>query len=514
MEGDYDYLQLKGQDFVSRIVKEGEKIYFSAIVHKKNHFGWSQNRTMLITDIALYNINKTEVKRRIELQHLSGISVTTKSNEFVIHCNDYEYDYHYTSSKKRQIAEVLATLYRDKLGKEFNIFLSEKSSLKDVVTTKKEKRKNFSSTKVGTLKAISIEDYLAIESNGGTPVLNTEGAVTAPNYYNESMTIKDFDLKKLIGRGNFSKVYLAEHNANKELYAIKSIRKDQIVSQRLLRSTHLEKEILSSGGCPFIIALNYYFISSSHIYFAMPYLNGGDMYTYLERLFQNSKKLSEKDVSFCGAQIAIALEYLHVNNIIYRDLKLENILIDKDGYIKLCDFGSAIYCADGSTSPNYSYAGSLEYMSPEMIIGNGHCKATDWWSFGVLLYELYYGVTPFANENQTKMSEYIQWAEVKFPSDVPITSEFMDLIKQLLTKEPNKRLGNKGISDIKSHPFFKDINFDDFKRKHKKSPFKFKVNQNDDTSNFDEYFTSKSAEDSQVDDWVGNYEAIFNNFTN
>ena len=138
MEGDYDYLQLKGQSFVSNIVKEAERIYFSAIVHKKNHFGWSQNRTMLITDIALYNINKTEVKRRIELQHLSGISVTTKSNEFVIHCNDYEYDYHYISSKKRQIAEVLATLYRDKLGKEFNIFLSDKSSLKNVVTTKKE----------------------------------------------------------------------------------------------------------------------------------------------------------------------------------------------------------------------------------------------------------------------------------------------------------------------------------------------------------------------------------------
>jgi hypothetical protein len=90
----------------------------------------------------------------------------------------------------------------------------------------------------------------------------------------------------------------------------------------------------------------------------------------------------------------------------------------------------------------------------------------------------------------------------------------MDLIKQLLMKEPNKRLGNKGICDIKSHPFFKDINFDDFKRKHKKSPFKFKLTQNNDTSNFDEYFTSKKAEDSQVDDWVGNYENIFNNFTN
>ena len=134
MEGDYDYLQLKGQSFVSNIVKKGETIYFSAIVHKKNHFGWSQNRTMLITDIALYNINKTEVKRRIELQHLSGISVTTKSNEFVIHCNDYEYDYHYISSKKRQIAEVLATLYRDKLGKEFNILKSLIEKYPQVIT--------------------------------------------------------------------------------------------------------------------------------------------------------------------------------------------------------------------------------------------------------------------------------------------------------------------------------------------------------------------------------------------
>ena len=245
----------------------------------------------------------------------------------------------------------------------------------------------------------------------------------------------------------------------------------------------------------------------------MPYLNGGDMYTYLERLFQNSKKLTEKDVSFCGAQIAIALEYLHVNNVVYRDLKLENILIDKDGYIKLCDFGSAVYCPDGSSSPNYSYAGSQEYMSPEMIIGNGHSKATDWWSFGVLLYELYYGVTPFANETQTKMSENIQWAEVKFPSDVPISPDFMDLINQLLVKEPHKRLGNKGIGDIKSHPFFKDIYFDDFKKKHKKSPFKCRNNSNEDTSNFDEYFTSKLPQESPVDQWIENYQNTFDNFT-
>ena len=514
MEEDYDYLNLKQQAFTKGFVRDEETICFSANVHKKNHFGFNQTRILLITDVAIYNINKTEMKRRIELQYLSGISVTTtKSNEFVIHCNEYEYDYHYTSSKKRDIVKVLAKVYQDKIGKEFSIFLTDKPSLKSLVTTKKEKRKNFQCNKISELKLepISLEKYLsAVDSpaDGNVPT-----PVPVKNYYNESMTIKDFTLRTLIGRGNFSKVYLAEYSVNKELYAIKSIRKDQIISQRLLRNIHLEKAILSSGQCPFILTLHHYFISPSRIYFVMPYLSGGDMYTYLERLLQSSKKLTEKDVSYCGAQVAIALEYLHANNIIYRDLKLENILIDKDGHIKLCDFGSAVQCVEGVSAPKNTFVGSQEYMSPEMIIGNGHSKETDWWSFGVLLYELYYGVTPFANENQTKMSEYIQWAEVKFPSDIPISPEFTDLINQLLKKEPNQRLGNKGFYEIKSHPFFKDINFDDFKKKHKKSPFKFKATQNDDTSNFDEYFTSKAPEESPVDSWIDNYQNHFSSFT-
>ena len=504
METRYDHLNLSNESFPKGFIRD-EVIYFSSLVYKKNRFGFKQSRTLLITNNGLYNLKGKEMKRRIEFNYIRGITLTKKTDEFVIHCNDDEYDYQYYSELKKEIVEIIARFYKEKTGEDLkNFFVIDMIALDGFVTTKKEKRQDFNLSRMPKSNQVNVEEYL----NGtieGTSSSNKR--INKPiSKFNKTMKIEEFNLISLIGRGGGGKVYLAEHK-NKKLYAIKSIRKDQVLSQKLLNGIFLEKEILSAGNCPFILTLEHYFLSEDRIYFVLPYLGGGDLYTRLEQLNQLQKKLDEKTVKYYGGQIALALDYLHLYNKIYRDLKLENVLIDSDGYLKLCDFGSVVHCEGNSRV--FSYAGSPEYVSPEMVAGKGHDKTTDWWSFGVFLYELLFGVTPFANENQNKMFEYIQWGEVRFPTEQYISADLMDLIKKLLTKDPEKRLGCGGIKDIKEHPFFSDVNFEYLRTKKIKMSYKPNLDSPTDTNNFDEYFTSKPAVESPVDSWIENNQAKF-----
>ena len=244
-------------------------------------------------------------------------------------------------------------------------------------------------------------------------------------------------------------------------------------------------------------------------------MKGGDLYHKLKI----EGNLPEDLVKFYGAQIAIALQYLHEYGIAYRDLKPENILIDEDGYIKLCDFGASIHFQ--GTKKEKTFAGSPEYASPEMIAHEGHNMMSDWWSFGILIYELLYGITPFFNKDKNRMFELIEIAELKFPKTIKIgdtikpikvSDEAKNVITKLLEKNPGSRLGKNGLKEIKVHPFFGNLNFEMIKNKKLKSPFKPIIDNDDLTNNFDEEYTSMDIKESPVADWITDYQEWFNDF--
>ena len=207
----------------------------------------------------------------------------------------------------------------------------------------------------------------------------------------------------------------------------------------------------------------------------MPYLAGGELFQHLKKF----GTFDEEKVRFYGAQIALALEYLHKKGIIYRDLTPENILMDENGYLKLADFGMAKKLKENEKT--LSFCGTPEYLAPEIITMEGHDKTVDWWSFGILLFEMLYGKSPFYMENINKMYDLIKTSPVKFPKKINLSEEAKDIIQKLLEKNPKKRLGSKGgIEEIKKHPFFAKIDFNLIEQKKVEAPFIPEVNKDSD----------------------------------
>ena len=212
-------------------------------------------------------------------------------------------------------------------------------------------------------------------------------------------SFEDYQIVKKIGQGTFGKVYLVKNSKNDKMYAMKAIRKDLIVETDSVDSLRVEKLILLQVRHPFIISMEQVFAQETRIYFIMQFMQGGELFKHLSE----RKRFPETLVKFYGAQIALALGYLHKNNIYYRDLKPENILLGLDGYILLADFGLAkINELEDGAMPN-SFCGTPEYISPEMIVGSGHDHTLDWWAFGVLIYEMIVGMPPFYHKNQPTM---------------------------------------------------------------------------------------------------------------
>jgi serine/threonine protein kinase len=253
--------------------------------------------------------------------------------------------------------------------------------------------------------------------------------------------------------------------------------------------------------------------TSERIYFITPFIKGGDLFHKLK----NDMFLSEDLVKFYGAQIAIAIQHLHDLGFAYRDLKPENILIDEDGYLKLCDFGSTVHIQGNNLE--YSYAGTERYVSPEMINGEGYNMLTDWWSFGILIYELLYGFTPFYNDNKIKMKQLITLSKIKFPNsykdengkEIPykVSNEAKNIIIKFLNRNCNERLGsgNKGFENIKKDNFFGGMNFKELEEKKIKSPYIPEIDSNDLKNK-----NNINLNESKVEDWINDYKNEFDIF--
>ena len=509
-QSEYDFLKYSKDYKITNNITRDEEILFSDKIKKINKKGWNQDRNIILTDKAIYNLKKTQLKRRIDYKTIIGITVSKISDEFVIHCEDIDYDYHFNSKRKKTIIEIITKYYEIIKEESLKLFEINLTKLNTFVTTKKDKEKQQGISRMPTSGQVSISDYL-FGNKSKTNVSSImpkkgKGKMKKSTFQNVEVTVDDFEIIKVIGRGAVGKISLVKYKNDGNLYAMKSMRKDQLISEGISDNVLIERNILLEGQCEFILTISFFFQSPERIYFVCPFMKGGDLFHKLKsEIF-----FPENVVKFYAAQVAIALQHLHDLGIAYRDLKPENILIGEDGYIKLCDFGASVSIR--GTEKENTFAGSPEYASPEMITYEGHTFMSDWWSFGILIYELLYGNTPFYNVDQYRMFDLITTGAISFPKFIQIEGEIKprnykvsddakNLINKLLVKDPGARLGTKGLNEIKKHPFFSGYGFEDLKKKKHKPPCKPTINKEDETSNFDEEYLNMGIEESPVGEW-------------
>ena len=522
MQSEYDFLNLSQNHAVKSNITRDEEIQFTDKINKKDNYFWAQERNIIITNKAIYNLKKFQLKRRIDIKALIGITISKNSDEFVLHCKDLDYDYHFSSPRRKIILDILSNNYKAIFSQELKLFELPEKNLKEYVTTKEEKEKQNTYTRMPkNANTLNIKDYLFGNQSKTEINKNQSNIKQKHKFQNIKVNYNDFEIIKVIGRGYIGKILLVKYKNDGKYYAMKMMRKDQIISEELQENILLEKNILIEAQCEFILSLSFFFQTNERIYYLTPFIKGGDLYHKLK----TDKFFKEDLVKFYSAQIAVALQYLHDLGIVYRDLKPENILLNDDGYIKLCDFGAAIKLH--GVEKNYNFAGSPEYASPEMINYLGHTVMTDWWSFGILIYEMLYGFTPFFNLDKDRMYDLIINGSISFPQyfnssnengekviEYKVSDEAKNLINKLLEKDPGKRLGREGFEEIKKDPFFYGINFDGLKNKKHKALFIPNINENDLTNNFEEEYLNLDIEESPVGNWIENneYNTIFQNF--
>uniref|UniRef100_A0A6N2K831 non-specific serine/threonine protein kinase n=1 Tax=Salix viminalis TaxID=40686 RepID=A0A6N2K831_SALVM len=306
----------------------------------------------------------------------------------------------------------------------------------------------------------------------------------------QTVGIADFEVLKVVGQGAFGKVYQVRKKGTPEIYAMKVMRKDRIVEKNHVEYMRGERDILTKIDHPFIVQLKYSFQTKYRLYLVLDFINGGHLFFQL----YNHGLFREDLARIYAAEIVSAVSHLHANGIMHRDLKPENILLDSDGHAMLTDFGLAKQF-DENTRSN-SMCGTVEYMAPEIVQGRGHDKAADWWSVGILLYEMLTGKPPFIGGNRDKIQQKIVKDKIKLPSF--LSSEAHSLLKGLLIKDAGKRLGNGslGSEEIKRHKWFKPINWKKLDVREIQPSFRPEVAGKHCIANFDKCWTDMTLSDS------------------
>ena len=336
-----------------------------------------------------------------------------------------------------------------------------------------QKLKTYNSEEINETKSYSSKGLAKIIKK--TKSIN-QFSISNKNVLNRCMTKIKTDLEEkinlskfvslgLLGRGSFGEVYLVEKIDTKKKYAMKVINKDRILSQNLIKYVKAERNVLSITNHPFIVKLYFAFQTMNRLFLILEFCPGGDLAKHL--LFE--KKFCESRAKFYICEVLLALENLHKRNIIFRDLKPDNVVLDEEGHCKLTDFGLSKEGVSDFQSAK-SFCGSIAYLAPEMLKKQGHGKAVDWYLLGVLLYEMIIGITPYFSCNKEQLFYDIENAELKIPNFV--SKDTSNLLRKLLEKNPLKRLGSsdRDAEEIKEDPYFKDINWDDVYNKKNKPP--------------------------------------------
>ena len=307
------------------------------------------------------------------------------------------------------------------------------------------------------------------------------------------MSVDDFDLLKVIGKGSFGKVMQVRKKDNGRIYAMKVLKKEQLVARKQVAHTKTERKVLEEIHSPFIVQLRYAFQTENKLYMILDYFTGGELFFHLK----SEGRFTEERARFYAAEIILAIEILHSNTIAYRDLKPENVLLDTEGHVRLTDFGLS---KEGITRTQLTqtFCGTPEYLAPEVVQGQPYGLPVDWWSLGTILYEMLTGLPPFYNQNLHLMYEKIVRARVTYPPYLSHASK--SLLAALLERDPEKRLGTAGDADeVKQHAFFASIDWARLKRREVAAPFvPSNTDGRSDTSNVDEEFTRETPRDTPI----------------
>jgi hypothetical protein len=583
-----DHLNLEKDPSIKEIISN-EKFLFSDLIYKKNKFGFNQSRNFVLTDNALYNLKGKKLQRRFDISKLKGIttSVAKGCQEFVIHGNEEEHDYLYSSKNKYTIIYLLEGAYEKLRGKELDFIFTESASLKNRMTTKNEKKSDPKFSRMDDSELCDIKEFFkhlfydenneliyvdkiedeegnAIPMKNLTPLIQTESNNKANfqsqnslkmseksnkrnratlssfrdsnfgssnndddlkggNMWNanedmgeyddefyeeegdEAVALKparyeDFQFVCCIGKGKNSSTYIAKNEKYGVYYAVKAIDKEKILLNRAVDSLKVEKKILTSlvslNKC--VVVMVNCFQTFDKIFFTYPFYRGGDLLSFMEKNGGNFRKRKDL-IFFYICQLVMFLIKMHENKIIYRNLKPENIIIENKGNLKMTDFSkSKIITFDGDKG--LSLVGAPEYMAPEVILGTGQKYEVDWWSLGVLIYQMYYGFTPFEDDYIDKIYQKILYTNVIFDSNYKIDNNLKQLISGLLEKDETKRIKD---TNIKNQPYFTEghnVDWNKVANFEIECPAKPNINEEkeDDIQNFDSEFTEEKFNNEEI----------------
>ncbi|KAJ8662271.1 hypothetical protein O0I10_001964 [Lichtheimia ornata] len=320
---------------------------------------------------------------------------------------------------------------------------------------------------------------------------------------------EDFEILKLLGRGAYGKVTLCRHVDSRKLYAMKVLKKASLFvhGKKNVEYMKTERQILEEVRHPFIVQLMYAFQTDERLFLILEYAVGGELFTHMaaEQMF------SERVARFYIAELVLALDHLHTLGIVYRDLKPENCLLDAEGHVLLTDFGLSKVSVDGKAN---TFCGTAEYMAPEVLMELHYDKSVDWWTLGILMFEMLTGDTPFRAGNQKKTMDAIQNKKLQVPYYV--TSDAKDLLNRLLRKNPNTRLGygDDGTEQVQAHKWFRRIKWKDMLERKVQPPIVPIITNPELAENFDDKFTNETVKETPIETaFDANMQDHFRNFS-
>ncbi|XP_045448504.1 serine/threonine-protein kinase N [Melitaea cinxia] len=337
---------------------------------------------------------------------------------------------------------------------------------------------------------VEITSNMRISSSRSSSVIETLGKELDSRRQSGEMSMDNFRLLSVLGRGHFGKVILAQYRPTNEYFAIKALKKGDIIARDEVDSLLSEKRIFEVANAirhPFLVNLFACFQTEQHVCFVMEYAAGGDLMMHI-----HADVFTEPRAVFYAACVVLGLQYLHENNIIYRDLKLDNLLLDTEGYVKIADFG---LCKEGMGwgDRTGTFCGTPEFLAPEVLTETSYTRAVDWWGLGVLIFEMLVGESPFPGEDEGEVFDSIVNDEVRYPRTLSLES--IALMRRLLRKNPERRLGSseRDAEDVKKQAFFRNVDWEQLLLRKVKPPFVPTINNLEDVSNFDSEFTSETA---------------------
>ncbi len=356
---------------------------------------------------------------------------------------------------------------------------------------------SFDSSVVGSVAPLPIAP---LPSRAGSLAGDDSGASTPGHTPAHAIVGRnDFEVLAVLGRGTYGKVLQVRKRSSGALYAMKVMRKADVIARNQVRHTLTERTLLETVRHPFIVTLHYAFQSDSALFLVMALQSGGELFFHLRR----EGAFSEPRVRLYAAEILLALDALHRARFVYRDLKPENVLLDGEGHVRLSDFGLAKQIQGALDAGGSTFCGTPSYMAPEVLLGTGHGLAVDWWSFGTLIYETLAGAPPFYSRNLHEMYRSILCGDLRWPPSIGKAARAM--LEGLLVRDPLRRLGAQGTAQIQRQKFFKPLDFRQVLARDYKPLFQPTLVgaspsvQALDTTNFDSSFTGEVACDAEVD---------------